>query len=699
VLPSSDLTRVHPCCEYTGVGRIEQVHSFSPAMIHFIRFCVLLSLLSASTQLGFGAITTRLTRLQEDLQHQFWVPFPGSLTNISSISSKYEYSLANTSDGKVVAWGLSVVGEAYPPDLNQVIAVAAGFRFGLALKTDGTVVGWGENLYGQVKIPEGLVDVVAISAGLDHSLALRKDGTVVAWGSNSDGQTNVPAQLANVVKIIAADYLSIAIKRDGSVTTWGRPIVGPFASESKPMPVGLANVIGADACGLNGIVLLSDGTVQAWGADYTLVNIIPAGLNNVVAVSVSGDRAIALKSDGTVVTWGRNHVGLQVPAGLRNVVSICSGSLASAVLQSAPIINEQPTDAVLAHGAAVVLSVTLDSRTTGNFQWFKGRVEIPGANGSVLNLRNVAAADAGSYSVRITNEVGSTDSRSATVAVNGTASLVNIAARAYCSTGNNVTIGGFVISTSTVKRVLIRAVGPSLTGAGLAASEILQDPMLEVHRGASIIASNDNWGSTSDATAIANVAKQIGASPLSAGDAQSSALLLSLPAGVYSFVVSGKAGSSGIVLLEVYDADEPGSVGSFANIAARAFTTSGNGVTIGGFVIAGDISKKILMRAVGPTLIKYGIGASAVLADPKLELHDASHGNVLIATNDDWGNNSDLGLLTSTAMRIGASPLETTDTTSSALLLTLPPGVYSFVVSGKSSGTGIVLAEIYDADD
>src|SRR5690606_19658351 len=113
--------------------------------------------------------------------------------------------------------------------------------------------------------------------------------------------------------------------------------------------------------------------------------------------------------------------------------------------------------------------------------------------------------------------------------------------------------------------------GPSLTAQGLGQSEVLLDPMIEVHKGAPVIASNDNWADNANAAEITATAAQIGALALPASDTASSALLLTLEPGVYSFIASGKNGGSGIVLLEVYDADVPVNDARFFNIATRAY--------------------------------------------------------------------------------------------------------------------------------
>ncbi len=134
------------------------------------------------------------------------------------------------------------------------------------------------------------------------------------------------------------------------------------------------------------------------------------------------------------------------------------------------------------------------------------------------------------------------------------------------------------------------------------------------------------------------------------------------------------------------------------NISSRAYCGTGNNVTIGGFVITGQVAKQVLIRALGPTLTTQGLGMTEVLQDPAIEIHDASHGNVVLATNDNWTDNANASEIRTVGARVGATPIDVNDTKSSALLLTLDPGVYSFIASSKSGAAGIVLVEVYDAD-
>jgi hypothetical protein len=292
-------------------------------------------------------------------------------------------------------------------------------------------------------------------------------------------------------------------------------------------------------------------------------------------------------------------------------------------------------------------------------------------------------------------------------ATGGAAShFVNIATRAYCGTGNAVTIAGFVISGTKEKWVLLRAVGPTLVTQGVGANELLPDPTIELHdtlKDNAIVGTNNNWGENDNAADIMTTSARVGATPFANDpdtlvDTTSSALLLKLEPGIYSLVVRGQNGASGIVLGEVYDADPADLSSSFVNLATRAYCSTGNNVTIGGFVIGGTAYKRVLVRAVGPTLVTQGVGADELLPDPTIELHDAAHGNEVIAINDDAGANANAADIVATAARVGATPFAKVDTQSAALLLTLPPGRYSFVTGEKNGGSGVVLVEVYDAD-
>lgn len=277
----------------------------------------------------------------------------------------------------------------------------------------------------------------------------------------------------------------------------------------------------------------------------------------------------------------------------------------------------------------------------------------------------------------------------------GTSTLVNIATRAFCGTGDNVAIAGFVIGGTGQKRVLLRAVGPSLVPQGLPQADVLADPTMQLYKGANVIASNDDWGSNDNAAQITAVGASIGAAAFAGTDTKSAALLMSLDPGAYTFIVNGKNNSTGVVLLEVYDADTANTAARFVNIATRAYSTTGNGVTIGGFVIAGSKPKQVLLRAVGPTLSALGLNPASVLTDPVMEVHQ---GAPLIAVNDNWNDNANATSITTNGSRIGAVGIDGADSKSAVLLVKAQPGAYTFIAGGKANTSGIVLVEVYDAD-
>ena len=139
------------------------------------------------------------------------------------------------------------------------------------------------------------------------------------------------------------------------------------------------------------------------------------------------------------------------------------------------------------------------------------------------------------------------------------------------------------------------------------------------------IASNDNWR-TSQAAAIT-------ATGLAPRNDKEAALLATLNPGNYTAIVRGVNNTTGIGLVEAYDLDPATSTATLANISTRGNVQTGNGVLIGGFILGnGDWTAPIVVRALGPSLARFGI--TAPLADPTLQLFDRN--GALIASNDNW---------------------------------------------------------------
>ncbi len=255
---------------------------------------------------------------------------------------------------------------------------------------------------------------------------------------------------------------------------------------------------------------------------------------------------------------------------------------------------------------------------------------------------------------------------------------MNISTRARVETGNNVLIGGFIITGSAAKKVIIRAIGPSLSRHGL--SDVLADPTLELHDGkGALLQSNDNWQNNS------SQALQISASGLAPANNLESAIVATLQPGNYTAIVRGKNSGQGIALAEVYDLD-PAADSQLGNISARAYVQTDNDVMIGGFIIGNNIgATNVIIRAIGPSLAQRGL--SNVLADPTLELRDAN--GALLQSNDNWQDDPDQ------AARISAANLAPSNSLESAIWVSLAPGNYTAIVKGKNNGVGIGLVEVY----
>jgi hypothetical protein len=246
--------------------------------------------------------------------------------------------------------------------------------------------------------------------------------------------------------------------------------------------------------------------------------------------------------------------------------------------------------------------------------------------------------------------------------------LANISTRLAAQTGDNVLIGGFIITGTQDKKVIIRAIGPSLPVPGK-----LADPKLELHDSTgAIIASNDNWKDAPNKQAIID-------STIPPQDDKESAILTTLAPGAYTAIVSGVGDTSGVALVEGYDLDR--TVDSkLANISTRGLVQTGDNVLIGGLILLGTEPQKIVFRAIGPSL-----PLPNKLADPTLELHDPN--GAILAANDDWFTDRGTEIIAA-----GLAPLSEKE---SAIIATLLPGGYTAIVRGANNTTGVALVEAY----
>lgn len=253
--------------------------------------------------------------------------------------------------------------------------------------------------------------------------------------------------------------------------------------------------------------------------------------------------------------------------------------------------------------------------------------------------------------------------------------LANISTRVSAGGGDNRLIGGFIISGTTSKKVIIRAMGPSLGNYGVTSA--LGDPTLELHDATgAIVATNDNWADPQQ--------DEVEATGIAPPDELESAIVRTLAPGAYTAVIDGKNGGTGTALVEVYDLS-PASNSTLGNISTRGAVGPQSDVMIGGFIVNGTSgSTRVLVRTAGPSLSSAGVADA--MPDPTLELRDVY--GTLIATNDNWREGPEL--------EIEQTTLAPSNDLESAIITTLPSGPYTAVIHERTGQSGIGLFEVYN---
>ena len=254
--------------------------------------------------------------------------------------------------------------------------------------------------------------------------------------------------------------------------------------------------------------------------------------------------------------------------------------------------------------------------------------------------------------------------------------LRNISTRALVQTGNNVLIGGIIVAGGGPKKVILRALGPTLGQPPFNVPNALANPTMELRdsTGALLIA-NDDWVSAANAAAIS-------ASGFAPPRNLESAILTTLNPGNYTAVVRGVNNTTGIALVEGYDLDNT-AASKFGNISTRSFVGTGANVMIVGVIVQGPDSQTVIIRGLGPTLTQFGV--SSVLANPFLDLRNANGSQIM--TNDNWKD--------SQQAQIQATGYAPPNDAESAAVVTLAPGNYTAILSGVNSSTGNALVEVY----
>jgi hypothetical protein len=259
----------------------------------------------------------------------------------------------------------------------------------------------------------------------------------------------------------------------------------------------------------------------------------------------------------------------------------------------------------------------------------------------------------------------------------GASHVVNISTRLNVGVNDNVMIGGFIVSGSQSKQMIVRAIGPSLASAGVAG--VLADPVLELHDSTgALIASNDDWQSGGQAS-------QITASGYAPSNPRESAIIATLTPGSYTAIVKGYNNTTGVALVEGYELDS--TTTRLKNVSTRGPVGVNDNVMIGGFIVSGSQSKQMIVRGIGPSLTAAGV--SGALADPMLELHDSN--GAVVATNDNWQTGGQ-------SSQISASGYAPSNSLESAIIGTFSAGPYTAIVRGVNNATGVGMVEVYDLD-
>ncbi len=363
---------------------------------------------------------------------------------------------------------------------------------------------------------------------------------------------------------------------------------------------------------------------------------------------------------------------------------------------------------LLAEGGELVELLALGSGQV--FAWLYG---------SELDIGRGTITDTGEFSLE--TERGSqfegtideeSESISATLAIDGEVKAVflgdsaadadnryvNLSTRGYSDSGERVLIGGFVISGSEPRRLLLRGVGPDLESRGVA--NFIENPVLKLLQGGEVIAENERWGDAANLAELVEFSEQSGASSLPSGS-NDAAMLVDLDPGLYTAFLEAN-GDPGEGLFEVFDlSGEPDP--ALINVSTRGYVDGNQTNLIAGFVITGTEPKRVLVRAAGPSLSDQGV--QEPLADPIVAIYSASG---QIASNDDWSADS-LPIVEGASVQGPAKALREAfdasgafgfeiESKDSAMLIWLEPGLYTAIVSGVGGSSGIALVEVYEAD-
>ena len=536
----------------------------------------------------------------------------------------------------------------------SVTGVSSGGVWGTDVYTDDSTIGRAAIHAGVIRVGETKVLTITILPGqATYSASTRNGETTASWGAwggsfsfaGGSGATGT----ATAVPALAVSAATVNVARSvayGSPLLLTVPIsgVGPFTYQWF----------------LNGLAIQG-----ATAASYSLASVTAA-------------------NSGTYSVRVGNSAGN---------TTIAAGSVAvSGVSAGVPSITLQPFNKAVSPGGTFALA-TSASGAGLTYQWFRNGLTLAGETGPVLLRTNVNSGDAGSYTVRVSNTAGFITSSAATVTLDPNATVIaNISVR-IAATAGQIISPGFTIAGTGKKRVLIRAVGPSLTNFGFSSADVMSDPKLAVFEGSTALPGLDNndWSA-----ALAPSFAAVGAFPLTQGS-KDAAVIVELDASGsgrgYTAQVTGNANSAGVVLIEVYDLGNVTGASKLTNVSVLTRASTGNSTLILGIVLRGTGQRTLLVRGVGPSLSAAPFNIGGTLTDPQLSIVDSNQRTVI--ANTDWGQADYLSELVLAANYVGAFPL-VDQSKDSATLALLEPGGYTVPVVGQDNGSGLAIVEIYE---
>ena len=436
--------------------------------------------------------------------------------------------------------------------------------------------------------------------------------------------------------------------------------------------------------------------MKTFAADVAL---LPLGQTfTMTSVQEAIDAALDLKARIAIpIHWGlaegtaadANQFASSLAArGLQTMTATPAGGFALEVSETVAF-AEHPASQTVAPGANATLSVQASGTGALRYQWRRNGVALAGATSATLAIAAAADANVGDYEVIATDANGPLVSRMARLIVETPrpGRLVNLSVRGVAR-GLSPLIVGFV-TTGGSKPLLIRGVGPSLVSFGV--TNAIPTPRLQVMSGSQSLENNADWRTGGIATMRAAFSA-VGAFDFA--DTSRDAAVLASVDGSRTVWVSDTSDRTGVALAEVYDA-QPDSAARLVNLSARNFAGTGENALIAGFVISGNVPKRLLVRGVGPRL-QTGFGLTGVLVDPKVELYLSEAGrSTLFAANDNWAE-AGAGPTRAAFSTAGAFDLPDATSKDAALIVTAPAGAFTAQVTGVGNTTGEALIEIYE---